>query len=274
MTYSFSSDDVERQFRPDSQPVKLLNPMSEDAAIMRVSLVGGMLKTLQWNLNRGLRDLQFYELGKIYGVNGEKPVLAMGATGRRDPAGVHPDAGEFTFFDLKGDLEILLERLGVESDLAVNDLPPYYHPGRAARLGAAVVFGELNPSLAESMKIRQRVYLAEVDLETILQSGTRKQVSAIPRHPSVRRDFSLVLDKGTHYGDVRRVIEDARIPELERIEPFDRLESGAFPETKYALSISVTYRAPDRTLTDAEVERFDRRIVELLGERVSAHLRS
>jgi phenylalanyl-tRNA synthetase beta chain len=113
-----------------------------------------------------------------------------------------------------------------------------------------------------------------VDVDALLQLKTRKQVAPIPRHPSVRRDFSLILDKGTRYADVQRVIEDARIPELERIEPFDRMESGPFPDTKYALSISVTYQAPDRTLTDTEVEQFDRRIVALLGERVHAQLRS
>jgi phenylalanyl-tRNA synthetase beta chain len=274
MTYSFSNDEAERQFRPEAAPVKLLNPMSEDASIMRVSLVGGMLRTLQWNLNRGVRDLQFYEWGKIYDAEGEKPVLMLGATGRRDPAGVHPAAGDFSFFDLKGDLEDVLERLGTELDLAVDSLPPYYHPGRAARLGSSIVFGELHPDHAEQFKIRQRVYLAEVDVDALLQLKTRKQVAPIPRHPSVRRDFSLILDKGTRYADVQRVIEDARIPELERIEPFDRMESGPFPDTKYALSISVTYQAPDRTLTDTEVEQFDRRIVALLGERVHAQLRS
>jgi phenylalanyl-tRNA synthetase beta chain len=274
MTYSFSNDDAERQFRPGAAPVKLLNPMSEDASIMRVSLVGGMLKTLQWNLNRGVRDLQFYEWGKIYGADGEKNALILGATGRRDPAGVHPTAGDFTFFDLKGDLEAILERIGVEAPLADGNLPPYYHPGRAARLGSSIVLGELHPDQAETLKIRQRVYLAEVDVDALLGLRARKQVAPIPRHPSVRRDFSLIVDKGTRYTDVQRVIGEARIPELEKVEPFDRMESGPFPETKYALSISVTYRAPDRTLTDAEVDQFDRRIVELLGQRVQAQLRS
>ncbi|HEX4999478.1 MAG TPA: phenylalanine--tRNA ligase subunit beta [Terriglobia bacterium] len=274
MTYAFSSDDAEAPYAPEAKPVRLLNPMSEDASILRVSLVGAMLRTLQWNLNRGVRDLRFYELAKTYGVDGERRALVMGATGRRDPAGVHPASGDFSFFDLKGDLETLFERLDFEGDLAIGALPPYYHPGRAARFGRAVVFGELHPDYAERLKIRQRVYLAELDIETLLHARSRRQIAPVPRHPSVRRDFSLLLDRGTRYGDVQRVIADARIPELERVEPFDRMESGPFPETKYALSISVTYRAADRTLTDPEVEQFDRRIVEMLAERLQAQLRS
>ena len=107
----------------------------------------------------------------------------------------------------------------------------------------------------------------------ILSRTSKRLVQAIPRFPAIRRDFSFVLDKGTQYAAVQRMIADVGIPELTRIEPFDRMESGQFAETKYSLSISVVYQSPDRTLTDTEVEGFDRRILDVLEQRLGAQLR-
>jgi phenylalanyl-tRNA synthetase beta chain len=163
---------------------------------------------------------------------------------------------------------------GIEPSLSTADLPAYYHPGRSAAMGGVALFGELHPDHAESIKIRPRVYLAEIDIERLLDAESAHRVEAIPRYPSIRRDFSLVLRKETTYEDVRQAIVQAGIPELARVEPFDRLESGAFPETHYGLSVSVVYRSPERTLLDTEVEGFDRRILEILKERLGAQLRS
>ena len=122
-------------------------------------------------------------------------------------------------------------------------------------------------------KLRQRIYFAELDVETILKSRTKHLSYAIPRFPSIRRDFSLLLDRTTHYADVRAVLAGANIRELTRVEPFDRLESGPFPESKCSLSISMIYQSTERTLTDAEVEKFDQHLLNLMEERLGAHLR-
>ena len=260
--YSFSDAQAEQPFAPAAEPVKLMNPMSEDEAILRTTLVPGMIKSIQWNLNRGLRDVQFYELSKVYAKGTENRSLLLASTG-----------GGRDFFDLKGDVETILETFDLDTDLDATNLPPYYHPGRAARLGKVALFGELHPDNAENLKIRQRVYLAEFDVEAILSAKLRRQINPVPRFPPVRRDFSLLLNKGTQYGDVQKIIADAGIPEIVKVEPFDRLDSGSFPETKYSLAISVIYRSAERTLTDAEVEKFDSKILELLSQRLNAELR-
>jgi phenylalanyl-tRNA synthetase beta chain len=132
---------------------------------------------------------------------------------------------------------------------------------------------ELHPDYAEPFKFRQRVYLAEIDLELLLSSSVTRSIDQIPRFPAIRRDFSLLLDKGTQYGAVQKTIANTGISEIVRVEPFDRMESGSFPETKYSLSISVVYQSADRTLTDVEVESFDRTILQALDERLGAQLR-
>jgi len=272
-TYSFSSEQMEKLFYPDIQPVRLRNPMSEEAAILRTSLIPGMLTTLQWNLNRGVRNLQVYELSKVYWSGGERRTLLLGACGNLRMASVHESPREFDFFVLKGDIEELLNGFNAPARLTTDNIPKYYHPGRFARVGHLAMFGELHPAYAEPFKFRQRVYLAEIDIELLLGSSETRPIDPIPRFPSVKRDFSLLFEKGTQYATVQRTIADTGISELIRVEPFDRMETGPFPETKYSLSISVVYQSAERTLTDVEVEGFDKKIIHTLEGRLGAQLR-
>jgi phenylalanyl-tRNA synthetase beta chain len=275
-TYSFSDEETERRFRPNIEPIKFQNPMTEDASILRTSLVPGILKALHWNLNRGIHDIQFFELSKIYSKSGESRALILAACGALRTHTVHESSRDFGFFDLKGDVESILEAFAVRAELAElskDGIPPYYHPGRSARLGELAVFGEVHPEQLESLKIRHRVVLAEIHVEGLLSQTSKHSIQAIPRFPAIRRDFSLLLDKGTQYAVVQRMIADIGIPELARIEPFDRMESGQFSDSKYSLSLSVVYQSTDRTLTDMEVEGFDRRILDVLEQRLGAQLR-
>ena len=275
-TYSFSDEETERRFRPNIEPIRFQNPMSEDASILRTSLVPGILKSFHWNLNRGIHDLQFYELSKVYSKSGENRALILGACGALREHTVHESTHDFGFFDLKGDVESILEGFGADAELAqlnTDGIPPYYHPGRSARFGDLAVFGEIHPEQLEALKIRQRVVVAEIRVESLLSRTSKYSVQAVPRFPAIRRDFSLLLDKGTQYAAVQRMIADVGIPELSRIEPFDRMESGQFSNSKYSLSLSVIYQSTDRTLTDTEVEGFDRRILDVLEQRLGAQLR-
>jgi phenylalanyl-tRNA synthetase beta chain len=270
---AFSDEAIERKFRPDVEPVKLTNPLAENEAILRTSLLPSMLQTIQWNANRGIRDVQLYELGKIYHNGGENRSLIMAATGALRTKNVQEVEREFNFYDLKGDVEDLMSAFNLPFELDHDPAPAYYHPGRAVRLGDVLVFGELHPDYAREYKLKHRIYIAEVDVELLLESKTAASIQPVPRFPSIRRDFSLLINKGIRYADIEQAVRDVKIPELVRIEPFDRLETGPFPESKYALAISLTYQSPDRTLTDDEVENFDKRILDSLKQRLDAELR-
>ena len=272
-TYSFGNEETARRFYPDIEPVRLRNPMSEEEAILRTSLIPGMLATLQWNLNRGIRNLQLYELSKVYWNGGERRTLILAACGSLRPPNLHEPSREFDFFAVKGDVEEVLEGFRVPMRLTTDNIPKYYHPGRFARVGHLAIFGELQPAYAEPYKFRQRVQLAEIDVEMLLAGSAAREIEAIPRYPAIRRDFSLLLDKGTQYAAVHRTILNAGVAELVRVEPFDRMESGPFPGTKFSLSISVVYQSAERTLTDVEVDGFDKKILQTLEQRLGAQLR-
>ncbi len=262
VTMAFSDEGTERRFAPDVDPVRLLNPMAEDESILRTSLMPSMLRAIQWNLNRGIRDLQLYELGKVYAKNSEERWLILTATGALRPKSVHEGERQFNFYDIKGDVEDILQAFDVDLAVSRETPPAYYHPGRFARVGDLVMFGQLHPEYAEGFKLRHRVYVAELRVDIILGSRQRHQIAAIPKFPAIRRDLSLLVDKGVPYADVRGAIP--KIKDLIHVEPFDRMETGPFPESKYSLSISLFYQSNERTLTDAEVDEFDAAVLSAL----------
>jgi phenylalanyl-tRNA synthetase beta chain len=270
---AFSDEATERKFRPGTKPVTLVNPMAEDESVLRTSLVPGMLRTIQWNANRGIRDLQLYEIGKTYAADGESRALILAAGGALRPKGVQEAEREFNFYDLKGDVETLLNALDIPASTNNEPLPAYYHPGRAMRIGDAAVLGQLHPDYAAEYKLRHPVYIAEFSVDRILDSGAGRNIQAIPKFPSIRRDFSLLLNRGTRYTDVEQAVVALNIPELIKVEPFDILDKGPFPESKYALAISLMFQSPERTLTDEEIARFDQQILESLRQRLGAELR-
>ena len=247
---AFSDEAAELKFRKQTRPVKLLNPMAEDESILRTSLVPSMLRVIEWNVNRGVRNLQLYELGKAYRNGGETRSLILAATGALRTKGVHEAEREFNFYDLKGDVENIFEAADADLTVSYERAQEYYHPGRSVRCGDIVSYGELHPEYTD--QVRHRIYIAEIDVEMLLRSKKRHQIEAIPKFPLIRRDISLLIDRGIQYKDVRAAIP--HLKELVRVEPFDRIEKGPFSESKYSLSISLIYQSHERTLTDAEVE--------------------
>jgi len=200
-------------------------------------------------------------------------MLVLAATGSLRQKSVHEAQRDFDFYDIKGDVEAILKAFDIEAPLMRESLPKYYHPGRAAAFGKFAVVGELHPDYAASIKPRQRVYVAELDVDAILRSRVPTQASTPPKEPSIRRDLSVLLDRSVQYGSIREVIGKAGIAELVHFEPFDRLDKGPFAESKYSLSISFIYQSRERTLTGDEVEEFDRKILGLLEQHLRAELR-
>jgi len=273
-------------FRPDGvTPAVIGNPLAEDASVMRSTGIVSMVGALEWNLNHGQRNLRLFEMGKAYELrNGEPvetPVLTLGATGLAREKSIYEDAREFSFADLKGDLDSLGKLAG---NFAWHDAAPAWLAGaRAAQIaagsaGAIGVAGQLAQGIADQLKIRQTVFLAELKLEPLLAAIENAQAALrftpLPRFPAVERDFSLVLDDGVSFAKVEEAIRSLAIPELRAIEPADLFRGGQVPAGKFSLMIRTTFQSAEATLTDSQLTDFSSRIVAALEKNLGATLRA
>jgi phenylalanyl-tRNA synthetase beta chain len=275
-------------FRPAGvAPAVIGNPLAEDASVMRSTGIVSMLSALEWNLNHGQRNLRLFEIGRAYELrNGEPwetPVLTIGATGLSREKTIHEEAREFSFADLKGDLD----RIG---ELAAGfawqtGCPEWLAAGRAghALAGKASgkvlgVAGQLSRRIADQFKLRQNIFIAELNLQQLLQAIENARASLrftpIPRFPAVERDFSLVLAEGTTFAQVAGAIRSLEIPELQRIEAADLFRGGQIPAGKFSLMIRVTFQSLQATLTDAQIAEYSTRIVGAVERQLGAALRA
>ncbi len=279
-------------------PVLIENPVSEDAAALRTSAAPSMLRALRWNLDRGTEDLHFFEMGKVYeaqteGSPAERRVLMLGLAGHRRPGTVHETARELDFFDLKGDVETLLKVFGTrgldfavagqprqpgagmevvsgEANSAETKAPQYTETGGGAeyRCGSRLLaaFGALAEILRERYELRRPVWLAEIDLDYLLEFPLKsKSFQPFSKFPSVKRDFSLVAPSSVSYGDIARAIRETRIPELRSFTPADRFHGRSLGPNDYSLLLRVTFESLDHTLTGGEITQASEKLLEALA---------
>jgi phenylalanyl-tRNA synthetase beta chain len=264
-------------------PAVIGNPLAEDASVMRSTGIVSMLGALEWNLNHGQRNLRLFEIGKTYELrNGEPvetPVLTLGATGFAREKTIHEAAREFGFGDLKGDLDSLGALCGGFGWQSGG--PGWLAGGRAARIvvgnTALGVAGQLARRIADQLKLRQEVFIAELRLEPLLAgieaARATQKFAPIPRFPAVERDFSLVLADGVKFAQVADAIRALGIAELRGVEAADLFRGGKMAAGKFSLMVRVTFQSGETTLTDAQIAEFSSRIVAALETKLGATLR-
>jgi phenylalanyl-tRNA synthetase beta chain len=291
LTYAFVAAAETEKFSP-IPTVRLRNPLSLETEVMRTSLVPGLLASLLRNYHRGTRSVRLYEMGRIYAGNldalpTEAPALGLIATGNTEEKSVHNEKPRnATFFDLKGDVESLLESLSVPVRQVLwkapgkgGLVPDYYHPAVSAELRVGSdslgVCGQLHPRVCEGYKIKQPVFLAEIPVEAWYRYQTPERVvQELPKFPAVQRDLSLVLEKNIDCEAIEEVVLQAGIDEVRRCFPFDLYFGEKLPSDKKGISISIVYQSSERTLVDEEVNQFHETILNLLRSKLGAQLRA
>ena len=277
-------------FRPENlAPAVIGNPLAEDASVMRSTGTVSMLRAIEWNLNHGQRNLRLFEIGKTYELRDGEPVetqvLTLGATGMAQEKTIYEAAREFSFADLKGDLD----RIGVlAGGLTWQSGGPQWLTGaRAAQISLAGkspapahigVAGQLARRIADIYKFRQDVFVAELKLEPLVTgvktADAARRFKPLPRFPAVERDFSLVLADGVAFAQVIETIRSLQIAELESIEAADLFRGGQVPAGKFSLMIRVIFQSAEATFTDAQLNDFSARIIAALQEKLGATLRA
>lgn len=265
----------------DGQAIPLANPLRAEEAWLRTSLLPGLLRTVARNQRWGSGTASIFEVGVIFrsGDPAEERRHAgfvhCGAAGE----GWAADDRTLDVLDALGTLESLLGDLGVEDWSLGEPLAHPFHPGRSARilLGDEPVgaLGELHPRIAASLDIEGRVAAAEIQLDPVRAAAARAfQLVEVPRFPPVRRDLAFVVPTGVSAGALQAVLDDAGEALLDRSTLFDVFEGGAIPEGRKSLAFALEFRAPDRTLTDEEVEPVVAAIVDRVRSELGAELRA
>jgi phenylalanyl-tRNA synthetase beta chain len=262
-----------------AEAAALENPLSEEASVMRTSLVPGMIDMLAHNLNRGQEDVRLFEAGNVFelagGKTNERKQLSLGATAISIASHLPQKSALDIFRAFKGDVETLLESFQHENLSFDAKVPAYFHPGRAARAvmdGETVgYFGQLHPHVAASRKLKQDVYVAELFLDKLYRHELREpRYTPASKFPAVERDFSFVFDDTVSYEQIRQATEKLKMAEL-RIQPVELFrpdpksqKQGSIPAGKYSLLLSATFQSDDRTLRDEEVAKWSEQIVNAL----------
>ena len=297
LTIPHVAEERDALFRaPGVQPARLANPLSEEADVLRSTGLVTMAAALEWNLNHGQRNLRLFEIGSQYRLNGTKSVetrvLTIGATGEAREKDLYDTARAYSFADLKGDLDSLGELAGgfawsertagaanQETNPVSGDWSHVARCGRVALAGEELGdTGQLARRLADRLKLRQDVFLAELRLEPVYAAirdlKDSRRYEPLPRFPAVERDFSLLLADGTHFSDVTLTIRSLGIGEIAAIEAGDLFRGKNVPAGKYSLMVRVTFQSREATLTDAQIAQFSARIVAALKEKLGAQLRA
>jgi len=294
LTIPHVAEERDALFRPAGvSPARLSNPLSEEANVLRSNGVVTMAAALEWNLNHGQRNARLFEIGRHYRLNGsesvETRVLTIGATGEAREKGLYDVARDFSFADLKGDLDSLGELCGgfhwqdggaewlhaaKRGSVHLNAV----RSNEAQNLSSLGVAGQLARRIAEKLKLRQDVFLAELRLDpvyaAIRAAKEARHYEPLPRFPAVERDFSLLLADGTKFADVAKTIQSLGIAEITSIEATDLFRGKNVPAGKYSLLARVTFQSREATLTEAQIADFSGRIVAVLEKNLGAQLRT
>jgi phenylalanyl-tRNA synthetase beta chain len=261
--------------------LELENPLSEEASVMRTSMAPGMLDMLAWNLNRDSENVRLFEMGRVYETrDGEHVEPARACLGATAPAvktslpvggaldvskGEHADAAE-AFRSFKGDVENMLAPFAYQELSFDRQTAEYFHPGRSARAlmdGSPVAqFGQIAESVKAERKLRQDVFLAEIDLERLHALGLRPaSFSPLAKYPAVERDFSFVFDDAVEFDAMRRAVTALSILVLRAFEPVEIFRGGSIGAGKYSILLRARLQSDQATLRDEQIAQWSGQII-------------
>ena len=290
INFSFIQQDARFELIPsladhENDQAQLANPIIEDAAWMRSTLLPGLLNSVRHNLNHGIRDVRLFEIGRIFSILkvGELPqeTLALGlvATGGALEEDRAQAERELDFFDLKGALEAAVDWMNLSPLTFAQTSASHLRAGQSAQIksgdGTSIgTIGRLAESVAASYKFRQPVYVLELDLSALL-SGPAKliQYSPLPRYPSVTRDISLLVDRKVALDEIFAAVNNQQIGDCRNVKLVGTFEGGNVPPSKRSVTLRLEYRSDERTLRDEEVEEYHSRLTARLLDTFGAQQR-
>lgn len=276
---------------PEDKCVRIINPLSSDLNVMRQTLILNGLEVIAYNINRQTTCLRTFEYGSVYSLRGkvETPELsdieesqkyALFITGTPEKSW-RKDGGKSDYFQLKGYVEALFRRFGVDiyqldTDAAPSDIfvdgQSYTARGVSGQLA---VIGSVAPALLKQFGIRQSVFAAEIGWQQLFELVKRNRIAyrELPKYPEVRRDLALLLDEDVNFADLRRTAFRNGKKLLKKVSLFDVYRGDKIPAGKKQYALSFVLQDVEKTLTDNDVERIMTNLVNAFGREHGATLR-
>ncbi|MDE1894536.1 MAG: phenylalanine--tRNA ligase subunit beta [Xanthomonadaceae bacterium] len=278
---SFVAADLLASWGFTERLVPLANPLSADLAVMRPSLLPGLIEALRHNRARQQERVRLFEVARVFGTGDppvETPSLAIVACGPARAEQWGEPARMLDFHDLKGDLDALIAWGGEPRRWSVHadGLPGWLHPGRGARVArdgeTAGFMGALHPQLARQLDLGPDVHVLELALAPLL-ARRLPQAAAIPRFPSVRRDIALDLPESVSWSQIDRLVRSTLGERLRELRLFDRYSGKGVEPGRKSLAMGLILQDASRTLTDDDADRCVREAVTALEQSCKAKLR-
>jgi phenylalanyl-tRNA synthetase beta chain len=280
ITFAFIEAKAAEPFLAGDKPVALANPLSELFAVMRPSLLPGLIDALSHNRRHGRTDVRLFEIGTRFSSRGETRGAAFGWMGLATADHWSGARRRVDFSDLKG----VVEQLGAvfQVTLTVSEVErPFLVPGRAAAInvnGHAIgVFGQLASAVGEARDLpgADEVYVGEIDVDALSAASRADTLRAatLPKYPSVVRDISILVNDSLSAETVRGTIRSAAPETLIQVREFDRYQGKGIADGKVSLSFRLTFQSPERTLTDLDVATAMTSIMNALTRELQAEQR-
>jgi phenylalanyl-tRNA synthetase beta chain len=260
--------------------MRVSNALSDDMDTLRTSLLPSLVDAVALNRDRGRNEVRIYEIasaflarvGEKYSQPEEPLRLAAVAT-----AGNTPDSGRAAFYALKSVLAGCLEGLSAPACTYQRGAAELFHPGRCAAVileGRQLGYlGELHPTVAAGLKVEGRLVAFEIDVEPVLANSRTPLAQPLPRFPAIERDLAVVVEEHVAAGLLLAAIKESAGDLLESARAFDEYHGAQVPEGQKSIAFTLTFRSPERTLTDAEVDKVMTEIKLTLEKRHQAGFR-
>ncbi|WP_373229084.1 phenylalanine--tRNA ligase subunit beta [Cohnella sp.] len=279
-----------KELAGETIPIALAMPMSEERSVLRTALLPSLLEAAAYNLTRKNNDLALLEIGNVYHSNEavltrlpqEKPRAAILLSGNRRTSSWNRAAEAVDFYDAKGILEKMFERLGLQEKVTYKPAQPEgFHPGRTAAImiqtergtETAGYVGQLHPELQREFDL-SNTYIAEIELDLIYEYTDRNiEYRSLPRYPAMERDIAVVVDRGIAGGALTDTIIASAGELLESVKVFDVYMGDRIGLDKKSVALALVYRHGERTLTDEEVTEAHARVLTQLEQTFGAELR-
>ena len=253
---------VLESLRIDAHAMRVSNALSDDMDTLRTSLLPSLVGVVALNRDRGRQDIRVYEIASAFlapvGDKSEQPVEPM-RLGVVASAGASAEAGRTAFYAMKSVLDASFAVVGAPPCTYQRGAQELFHPGRCAAVvldGRLLGYiGELHPTVASTFKIEGRLVAIEIDVEPVLAAARIPRAQPLPRFPAIERDLAVVVEDHVAASALLATIKEVGGDYLEQAHAFDEYHGPQVPEGHKSIAFTLTFRSPERTLTDAEVDK-------------------